>query len=222
MPCSTQTEARSSPTGSSRQLTAFREVVHEWWNILATIAQRWNADDEGTQPEIPHVTRSLLSRTGISLAARRWLRRYVVCAHSARGQRARGFRAFSDNLLQDVAIQRQVGDQLLQLAVFVAQRPQLADLLDANAGELFFPAVERLLADPEAATDLGDLFPAFPPGAARRRFLRSYGLCVASCAPPDRSLPPSLGDHNLLTFTLSVWRFVGVWVTRSFTSASGS
>jgi hypothetical protein len=52
MPCSTQTEARSSPTGSSRQLTAFREVVHEWWNILATIAQRWNADDEGAQPEI--------------------------------------------------------------------------------------------------------------------------------------------------------------------------
>jgi hypothetical protein len=39
---------------------------------------------------------------------------------------------FSDNLLQEVAIQRQVADQLLQLAVFVAQRPQLADLLDAK------------------------------------------------------------------------------------------
>src|SRR4030088_3089426 len=35
---------------------------------------------------------------------------------------------FSDNLLQDVPIEHQVRHQLLQLAVFMAQRPQLADL----------------------------------------------------------------------------------------------
>jgi hypothetical protein len=61
---------------------------------------------------------------------------------------------FSDDLLQDVSIERQIGDQLLQLAVFVAQRPQLADLLDPD------PAAD--LADFLAALDLvqrgNDLF----------------------------------------------------------------
>jgi hypothetical protein len=44
---------------------------------------------------------------------------------------------FSDDLLEDVPIERQVSDHLLQLAVFVAQRPQLAQLLQAQASELF-------------------------------------------------------------------------------------
>ena len=42
----------------------------------------------------------------------------------------------------------------------MAQRTQLAQLLEAEAGELLFPAVERLLAHAEPATDLGDFLAA--------------------------------------------------------------
>ena len=41
------------------------------------------------------------------------------------------------------------------------QRPQLTEFLKAEAVELLLPAVERLLADAEPATDLGDLLAAF-------------------------------------------------------------
>ena len=54
---------------------------------------------------------------------------------------------FSYNLLEDVAIQREIGDDLFQLPILVAQRAELAQLLDAQTGKLFLPAVERLLAD---------------------------------------------------------------------------
>lgn len=59
---------------------------------------------------------------------------------------------FSDNLLQDVPIERQVRDDLFQFAVFVAQRSELAQLLETEPGELFFPAVERLLDPPRKTT----------------------------------------------------------------------
>jgi hypothetical protein len=67
---------------------------------------------------------------------------------------------FSDNLLQDVPIERQVGDQLLQLRVLVAQRSELPHLGDAQPRKLLFPAIERLLADSQPPTDLGDLLAA--------------------------------------------------------------
>jgi len=60
---------------------------------------------------------------------------------------------FSHDLLQEVPIERQVGHDLLQLGIFVAQRSELTQLLQAEIRELFLPAVERLLADPEAPTD---------------------------------------------------------------------
>ena len=60
---------------------------------------------------------------------------------------------FSDDLLENVAIECEIGDDLFQLPIFVAQRSQLAELLDAQARKLFLPAIERLLADPEPATD---------------------------------------------------------------------
>jgi len=62
---------------------------------------------------------------------------------------------FSDDLLEDVPIEREVRHQLLQFAVFVAQRPQLAHLLQPHAGELLLPPIEALLADAEPAADLG-------------------------------------------------------------------
>ena len=54
---------------------------------------------------------------------------------------------FSDDLLQDVAIEREIRHELFQLAVFVAERSQLADLLEADACELLLPTIEALLAD---------------------------------------------------------------------------
>jgi hypothetical protein len=68
---------------------------------------------------------------------------------------------FSDDLLKDVAIERQVGDDALQLAVFVAQRSQLAQLGEPKTGELLLPAVERIFTDAEPATDFGDFLAAF-------------------------------------------------------------
>ena len=68
---------------------------------------------------------------------------------------------FSDDLLQDVAIECEIRHQLFQLAVFVPERSQLADVLETDAGELLLPAVETLLADAEPATDVGDFFAGF-------------------------------------------------------------
>jgi hypothetical protein len=67
---------------------------------------------------------------------------------------------FSDHLLQDVAIERQVRDHLFQFGVFVAQRAELAQLGQAKPGELLLPAVKRLLADAEPTADLGDFLAA--------------------------------------------------------------
>jgi len=50
---------------------------------------------------------------------------------------------FSDDLLEDVAVERQVSDHLFRLAVFVAQQAKLAQLLQAKIGELPLPAVQR-------------------------------------------------------------------------------
>jgi hypothetical protein len=61
---------------------------------------------------------------------------------------------------EDVAIEGEIRDDPFQFAVFVAQRPQLAELRQAEPGKLPLPAVERLLADAEPATDLGDFFAA--------------------------------------------------------------
>jgi hypothetical protein len=66
----------------------------------------------------------------------------------------------SDDLLENVAVEREIRDDLLQLPILVAQRSQLAELLDAQSRKLFLPAIERLLADPEPATDFGDLLAA--------------------------------------------------------------
>ena len=72
----------------------------------------------------------------------------------------RAAQLFSDDFLENVPVERQVRDHLFQLAVFVAQRSELAQLRQAKPGELLFPAVERLLADAEPATDLGDFLAA--------------------------------------------------------------
>jgi hypothetical protein len=85
---------------------------------------------------------------------------------------------FSHDLLQDVSVERQVGDNLLQLPILVSQRPELPQLLDAETRELLLPAVERLLADPEAATDLGNFHVDFD-------FVEGVRDYTSLAAPPD-------------------------------------
>src|SRR5262249_16180961 len=51
-------------------------------------------------------------------------------------------------------VQRQVGDDLLELAILLAQLAQLADLGRAEIAEPLLPSVERLLADPVLPAEL--------------------------------------------------------------------
>lgn len=53
-------------------------------------------------------------------------------------------------------IQREVGDQLLELEVLLLELSEAAQLCYAQAGKLFLPAVEGLLGDTEAAADFKD------------------------------------------------------------------
>jgi hypothetical protein len=58
-----------------------------------------------------------------------------------------------------VLVQRQVGDELLELVVFLAELPELPHLGDAEAPESLLPAVEGRLTHPELPADLLDRGP---------------------------------------------------------------
>jgi hypothetical protein len=73
----------------------------------------------------------------ISPAARRRLSAKTAWVHSPSARRWRGFTAFLHDLLQDVAIEREVGDETLEFAILLAQLPQLAQLAQAYAGVFF-------------------------------------------------------------------------------------
>jgi hypothetical protein len=128
-------------------------------------------------------------------------------------QRARGFSAFFARSPAGFAVEREVSDDLLQLGVFVAQGPELAQLLQAEPAELLLPPVERLLADAEPATDRGDLFAAFDlvqgvdnlfvAAAFAGHRLRLLGWLSPAC----------LGNHRTLDFHLSAVLIFGFWVS---------
>src|SRR5581483_2054790 len=69
-----------------------------------------------------------------------------------------GLTVFLHDLLQDVAIQREVGHQALELAVLLAQLPRLAQ---PKPRVLLLPDVKPGLADPVLATDVAHLRPRF-------------------------------------------------------------
>jgi hypothetical protein len=58
-----------------------------------------------------------------------------------------------------VPIECQIRADLLQLAVFVEQRPN-SHSSEAEPGDVFLPAVERVFADAEPATDLENFLTA--------------------------------------------------------------
>src|SRR5205823_2611720 len=63
---------------------------------------------------------------------------------------------FSNHLLENLFVQRQVGDEALQPRILLAHLPQLAHLGDAQAAVLLLPEVERRLGDAGLATDIRD------------------------------------------------------------------
>src|SRR6202035_702821 len=62
---------------------------------------------------------------------------------------------FLHDLLQDVAVQREIRDQVLKLRVLLAQLPELAQLAQPQPRVLLLPNVERGFADPVFAADVG-------------------------------------------------------------------
>ena len=62
---------------------------------------------------------------------------YVVCVHSCTVQREAP-QLFSNDLLQDVTIERQIGQQLFQLGILMAQRPELTDSATPSPANCFF------------------------------------------------------------------------------------
>ena len=67
-----------------------------------------------------------------------------------------GFRTFLRYVLEHDLVERQVGDEPFQLGVFVAQLLQLAGFTGQHPAVDLLPAVERLLGDPDLATDVAD------------------------------------------------------------------
>jgi len=59
-------------------------------------------------------------------------------------------------LAEHVLIERQVGDEAFEAAMFVLALPHAPQLTDAQMGELFLPDVARRLAHAELPTHVGD------------------------------------------------------------------
>ena len=63
---------------------------------------------------------------------------------------------FFEDVLQDGAIERQIGDDLLELGVLFAQLAQLANLRRTELAEAFLPHVQGRFGDTEFAGELRD------------------------------------------------------------------
>jgi len=92
----------------------------------------------------------------------------TLCARLVGGLRpapthagAEALELFSDDLLQHVAIERQIRHELLQLAVLLAQLPQLSQFTQTYPAVLSLPGVKCLLANPELPADLRRFFSTF-------------------------------------------------------------
>src|SRR5690242_707933 len=68
---------------------------------------------------------------------------------------------FCETLPQDLLVQREIGDEASEFAIFLAQEFELAQLTHAEAEVFLFPAIERRLGDFHLPADLGDGGAAF-------------------------------------------------------------
>src|SRR5262249_2168307 len=92
---------------------------------------------------------------------------------------------FSQRLPQEVPVQRQVGDELLELVVFLPELPELPHLGNAQAPEPLLPPVEGRLTHPELPADLLDRGPGLRLAEGHRDLLRAV--------PAGLHRPPLLG-----------------------------
>jgi hypothetical protein len=85
----------------------------------------------------------------------------------------------SHDLLQHMAIWREIGHQPFELRVFLAELPEFPQFTEAQPRILAFPHVERLLADAHIATDFRNRRPALRlPQRSEHLFL---GMSTSSC-----------------------------------------
>src|SRR5215471_13975817 len=92
--------------------------------------------------------------------------------------------SFSHGLPQDLLIQGQVGDELLELPVLLAELPELPDLGDPQAPKPLLPAVEGRFTDAELPADLLD-------GSPRLRLPEGHGDLLRGIPTRLHGPPPS-------------------------------
>ena len=68
---------------------------------------------------------------------------------------------FSECLRQHVLVEREIGHQPLQSAVFFLQLPEPPQLAHAQVGVFLLPGVEGGITDPELSAEVADGGPAF-------------------------------------------------------------
>ncbi len=103
---------------------------------------------------------------------------------------------FSDNLLQHVPIERQIGHEAFQLGILLTELPQFAQFAEAEPRILPLPHVERLLADPHLPADVHHgRAPLHLPQGGQYLFL---GMPTSSCH--RRVLLLCQEDHALAPF----------------------
>jgi hypothetical protein len=94
----------------------------------------------------------------------------------------------------------------------VAQRPELTQLGQTETGELLFLAVEHLLADAEAAADLGDSLAAF--GLVQAWMISSLQRPLRGIVSVSLAGMASLcRKSQILRFHLSAVPIFGFWVS---------
>src|SRR5487761_2134359 len=103
---------------------------------------------------------------------------------------------FSQRLLQDSLVEAEIGDELLELPVLVAEPAQFAELGHAQAAELLLPPVEGAFGDLQLPADLGDRGAAPRLAKGHDDLLLGESTTSHRVAPPD-SLPEPWADPNL-------------------------
>jgi hypothetical protein len=103
----------------------------------------------------------------------------------------------SDDLAENMLVERQIRDQALELRVLIAQLAQLTDLTRSQVRVLLLSNVERGLADAHRTTDIRDrraalrlpehvrdLLVRIPRALRRPRLLRRLAPCCGGLAKP--------------------------------------
>lgn len=105
-----------------------------------------------------------------------------------------GFRAFSNDLGEDVLVERQIGHQALQAGVLVTQLAQLLHLRHAHVAVTLLPDVETRLAASQPPADLRRRCPGFDLAQGVGDLLVGKSLLlhrrVSSSEDPDSELSP--------------------------------